>query len=319
MNYIVFDLEWNQNPDGRKHPDSRLPFEIIEIGAVKLNEKRELIETFQCIIKPNVYHWIHDSIHEVIHVDFHELENGLPFPKAIRRFLEWCGPEYLFFTWGNQDVMELQRKMKYYNLLKLIPGPVHYYDVQKLFSVKFEDGIARRSLEYAIDYLKLPKNRDFHRALADASYTARILLEIDEACMIRHPSLDVYQNPKSKEKEIYISYTDHDKFVSREFVSKERLMKDRTMVSTVCPICRCPAKRKIRWFSTNNSKVYYSLALCHEHGPVAGKIRIRKTDEGKYFGVKTLKAEDTEAADEIREKHESLRRRKISRSLDKKI
>ena len=63
--------------------------------------------------------------------------------------------------------MELQRNMKYYNLLKLIPGPVRYYDVQKLFSVKFEDGIARRSLEYAIDYLKLPKNRDFHRALAD--------------------------------------------------------------------------------------------------------------------------------------------------------
>ena len=306
MNYIVFDLEWNQNPDGRKHPDSRLPFEIIEIGAVKLNEKREIIDTFQCLIKPKVYHWIHDSIHEVIHVDFHELENGLPFPKAIRRFLEWCGQEYRFFTWGNQDVMELQRNMKYYNLLKLIPGPVHYYDVQKLFSVKFEDGIARRSLEYAIDYLKLPKNRDFHRALADASYTARILLEIDEACMIRHPSLDVYQNPKSKEKEIYISYTDHDKFVSREFVSKERLMKDRTMVSTVCPICRCPAKRKIRWFSTNNSKVYYSLALCHEHGPVAGKIRIRKTDEGKYFGVKTLKAEDTEAADEIREMTEGL-------------
>ena len=64
MNYIVFDLEWNQNPDGRKHPDSRLPFEIIEIGAVKLNEKREIIDTFQCLIKPKVYHWIHDSIHD---------------------------------------------------------------------------------------------------------------------------------------------------------------------------------------------------------------------------------------------------------------
>ena len=63
--------------------------------------------------------------------------------------------------------------------------------------------------------------------------------------------------------------------------------------------------------------IYYSLALCHEHGPVAGKIRIRKTDEGKYFGVKTLKAEDTEAADEIREKHESLRRRKMLRSQEK--
>ena len=167
MNYIVFDLEWNQNPDGRRHPDSRLPFEIIEIGAVKLNEKREIVDTFQCLIKPKVYHWIHDSIHEVIHVDYHELEKGIPFPRAIRRFLEWCGEEYRFFTWGDQDVMELQRNMKYYNLLKLMPGPVHYYDVQKLFSIKFEDGISRRSLEYATDYLQLPKNRDFHRALAD--------------------------------------------------------------------------------------------------------------------------------------------------------
>ena len=56
MNYIVFDLEWNQNPDGRRHPDSRLPFEIIEIGAVKLNEKREIVDIFQCLIKPKVYH-----------------------------------------------------------------------------------------------------------------------------------------------------------------------------------------------------------------------------------------------------------------------
>ena len=136
MNYIVFDLEWNQNPDGRRHPDSRLPFEIIEIGAVKLNEKREIVDTFQCLIKPKVYHWIHDSIHEVIHVDYHELEKGIPFPRAIRRFLEWCGEEYRFFTWGDQDVMELQRNMKYYNLLKLMPGPVHYYDVQKLFQHK---------------------------------------------------------------------------------------------------------------------------------------------------------------------------------------
>lgn len=43
MNYIVFDLEWNQNPDGRRHPDSRLPFEIIEIGAVKLISRNHLL------------------------------------------------------------------------------------------------------------------------------------------------------------------------------------------------------------------------------------------------------------------------------------
>ena len=44
MNYIVFDLEWNQNPSGKKTRNDRLPFEIIEIGAVKVNSKKEITD-----------------------------------------------------------------------------------------------------------------------------------------------------------------------------------------------------------------------------------------------------------------------------------
>ncbi|MFR6581963.1 MAG: hypothetical protein ACLURP_08015 [Ruminococcus sp.] len=43
MNYIVFDLEWNQSPGGKRWSNSRLPFEIIEIGAIKLNEEKEIV------------------------------------------------------------------------------------------------------------------------------------------------------------------------------------------------------------------------------------------------------------------------------------
>ena len=38
MKYIVFDLEWNQSPSGKEGAVESLPFEIIEIGAVKLDE-----------------------------------------------------------------------------------------------------------------------------------------------------------------------------------------------------------------------------------------------------------------------------------------
>ena len=31
MNYVVFDLEWNQCPYGKEREVRRLPFEIIEI------------------------------------------------------------------------------------------------------------------------------------------------------------------------------------------------------------------------------------------------------------------------------------------------
>ena len=37
MNYIVFDLEWNQCPGGKEKENKKLPFEIIQIGAVKLD------------------------------------------------------------------------------------------------------------------------------------------------------------------------------------------------------------------------------------------------------------------------------------------
>lgn len=319
MNFIVFDLEWNQSPEGKKYSNQRLPFEIIEIGAVKLNKQKEVIDTFHRLIKPQVYNWIHNSIHDVIHVNYKDLENGTPFPQAAREFIEWCGDDWYFFTWGNQDVTELQRNMKYYDLLYLLPGPVPYYDVQKLFSFRFENPSSRRSLEYAIDFLKIEKGEDFHRAFADAFYTAEVLRKIPDDSILPNFSLDVYQNPKSKKEEIHISYPTCEKFISREFLTRERAMKDKEVASTKCPFCHKPAKRKIRWFM-NNSKIYYSVSCCQEHGYIIGKIRIRKTDERLCFAIKTLKPATIEEAEEIREKREALRRKKqLKKRLEKEL
>lgn len=309
MDYIVFDLEWNQSPDGKKGANSRLPFEIIEIGAVKLNDKKEITGTFQRLIKPAVYKWIHNSIHEVIHVNYKDLSGGVPFPQAAREFLEWCGTDRHFCTWGNQDLMELQRNLKYYGMLSMLTGPVHYYDVQKLFSIQYEDGKNRRALEHAIDALSIVKDHGFHRALEDALYTAEVLKEISQECILRNPSLDVYQNPKNKKEEIFVSYPGCDKYVSREFANREKVMRDREVTSARCPVCHCMAKRKIRWFM-NNSKVYYSVSLCAEHGYVVGKVRIRKTEEQKYFAIKKLKQATMEEAEEIRQKRDILRHKK---------
>lgn len=314
MNYIVFDLEWNQSPNGKKFQNDRLPFEIIEIGAVKMNARKEIVDTFHRLIKPEVYKWIHDSIREVIHVNYSDLVKGVPFPEAAQDFLKWCGEDWGFCTWGNQDVMELQRNMKYYGILDKLPGPVTYYDVQKLYSICYEDGISRRSLEYAIDKLNIEKEKDFHRALVDARYTAEVLKEIDDISIFSNSSLDVYQNPKTKKEEIHISYPLYDKYVSREFAQRERIMKDREVTSTRCPICHLPAKRKIRWFM-NNPKVYYSMSVCEKHGYIRGKIRIRKTEDEKYFVIKTLRIADMKEAEELLERKEVLRRK---RQLKKK-
>ena len=51
MNYIVLDLEWNQAAY-KADEEWKIPFEIIEIGAVKLDENCQIIETFQRLIRP---------------------------------------------------------------------------------------------------------------------------------------------------------------------------------------------------------------------------------------------------------------------------
>ena len=121
MNYIVFDLEWNQCPYGKGQENERIPFEIIEIGAVKLNSERQIIDQYQVLIQPRVYKKLHHRTREIIQMDMKLLEGeGIPFYRAVKEFLKWCGEDALFCSWGNSDLLELQRNMKYYGILQLL-------------------------------------------------------------------------------------------------------------------------------------------------------------------------------------------------------
>ena len=320
MNYIVFDLEWNQSAEGKECSVEHMPFEIIEIGAVKLNSQMKQVSEFHRLVQPKAYKEMHFKISEVTHMDMEELcKKGQPFPVVMEDFLNWCGEdEYVFCTWGNQDVMELQRNMKYYGMLSLLPGPVTYYDVQKIYGICHEEAGGRRSLEFAIDQMGIPKAQDFHRALTDARYTGDIFKTLEPAAVCVNSSIDVYQNPKNKKEEIFISYPTYDQYVSREFADKEKVMKDREVASTRCPVCHMPAKRRIRWFM-NNSRAYESVSLCQKHGYIKGKVRIRHTDEDTYYAIKTLKRIEEKNAEEIREKRDSLRKKRQAKRQSEKL
>ena len=178
MNYIVLDLEWNQAPT-RSGTSSIPTFEIIEIGAVKLNEQFQVTDSYQSLIKPKLYSTMHKYTAEIVNLDMSELKKERGFKEVAQEFLDWCGEDYIFCSWGPLDLLELQRNMKYYGMEPISDRPVAFYDVQKLFSIAYEDRKSRRSLEYAIDFLNIKKDSPFHRAISDAYYTAKILSSID--------------------------------------------------------------------------------------------------------------------------------------------
>ena len=51
MNFIIFDLEWN---NAYNYKLKRGMNEIIEIGAVKLDENLDVVDTFKQLIKPQL-------------------------------------------------------------------------------------------------------------------------------------------------------------------------------------------------------------------------------------------------------------------------
>ena len=51
MFYVIFDLEWNNAYDYRFGKGMN---EIIEIGAVKLDEKLNIADTFKQLVKPKL-------------------------------------------------------------------------------------------------------------------------------------------------------------------------------------------------------------------------------------------------------------------------
>ena len=208
MNYIIFDLEWNQGVNRGEKRDKKMPLEIVEIGAVKLNEDREMISEFSELIKPQIYHEMHNITRKIIHIQMEELEKGKPFEEVMPAFLEWCGEDSLFCTWGGLDLLELQRNMTYYGMKPLSDRPIKFYDIQKLFSLAYEDGKSRRTLEYAIDLLDIKKDIPFHRAFSDAYYTAKVFDKIEDPDVLERFSFDIYTPPDSRDKEIEIVFSD---------------------------------------------------------------------------------------------------------------
>lgn len=319
--YIVFDLEWNQSANGKAASIEDFPFEIIEIGAVKLDEQFSMIGEFHRLIRPQVYTQMHYAISEVTHMDMGELrDHGQLFPDVAQEFFAWCGDEPQYCTWGSMDLTELQRNLHYFGVDAPLPHPLFYYDVQKLYGLFYRDG-AKLSLDTAVDDLDLKENRPFHRALDDAYYTGRVFSRMHEDFargeFLQYQSIDYYRLPATKQEEVRMYFPDYSKYVSRVFPTREDAMRERAVTEMRCYACGRALRKRIRWFSPNQ-KTYYALAFCPDHGYLKGKLRVKKVTDPQVYIIKTLKLTDEAGAAKIQQRKEDLRKRRAERSRAKR-
>ena len=294
--YIVMDLEWNQCAAGKDESVPGLPFEIIEIGAVKLDENFSKLSTFRRIIKPVVYEKLHFRVLEVVNLGIRELrENGDTFAHACSEFFDWCyadGEQPIFCTWGEMDLPQLEKNMAYFGVESPLPYPLLYYDIQKLYTMHTEGHHKTMApLDKAVEEMDIIDDGGFHSAVNDALYTAQVMQRIDMKALRPYMSLDYYRLPSTAAEEIYLVFPDYSKYVSRAYDSKEQCFGEKTTKDMMCYRCNRLLKKPVGWF-TNNQKLYHCIAYCPEHGYLKGKMRVRHTEDGKVYVVKTIKMVD---------------------------
>ena len=176
--YIVMDLEFNR-PDNRfrsTRNGTRLGNGIIQIGAVKLDDKRNEVDSFECKIRPTAYSKINSEVKKLTSITNEDVWAGKEFKAAMREFLEWCGKDSVLVTWSDTDILVIEDNMIYHGMS--IENLPECYDIQIMFDDQISMNDRLMPLNYAIWKLGI-KPAPAHDALNDAINTVEVFRRLD--------------------------------------------------------------------------------------------------------------------------------------------
>ena len=175
MHYIVADLEWNGAYSKKAHGYFN---EIIEIGAVKLNDRLEFVDTFHAVIKPIVSRKLTRLVSDLTNISGEELQEGTTFVAAAEALHRWVGEEEaILLTWSTTDLSVLQENYRFHLKSERIPFMTRYADLQAYVQKHNELGNAGQQvgLARACEALGISdEGFEQHRALDDSRMTAAI-------------------------------------------------------------------------------------------------------------------------------------------------
>jgi inhibitor of KinA sporulation pathway (predicted exonuclease) len=171
--YIILDVEFN----GRKFA-SELPQEILEIGAVKVNEKLQMLDQFHSVVKPVYFSKLNRFVKQKTGIMQEEIDAAEGFVPVFGRFQEWMQDEtMLFVSWGGEDMKVMLQDLRFHKIeTSWAQNPI-YIDLLKDFKVHY-DLKNDMNLKEAVEHAGLEWEGDEHRALSDAINTAHIFVHL---------------------------------------------------------------------------------------------------------------------------------------------
>lgn len=298
MNYIVLDMEWNQGYPGQivciRDTRRALTGEIIQIGAVKLDESFRIVDRYVRQVRPIFYPKLHHRVKELTKITPDELKNAEPFTNVFPDFLAWCGEPFCFLIWGLDDIAILRQNLEANDIVAPheteAPHEFEWFNLQTIYNRQIGSENRQTALQTACETLHIEQELPLHNALNDAEYTARICERMDMAAGIAY-CREQKQNgtPNGKKKAHYYGFS-----------TPEEALDFARNTDNTCPFCQKELSLSGRYVRKYVNQ-YAALRLCEEHGCFVENVAVSRIDEKSekslYKLLKTVAhAESREAA-----------------------
>ena len=268
MTYIVMDLEWNGAYSKKAHGYFN---EIIEIGAVKLDDSLEITGRFHAVIKPVVSKKLSEIITNLTSITDEELEEGTTFSRAVSQLRRWIGSgKTVLLTWSTTDLLVLMENCRFFYGEQTIPFMHSYLDLQAYAQRRMGADMSQQmGLSRACEALGISEEgSDLHRALDDSLLTAQILMKVFEPA-----SFEAAVSPASQE------FYDRITFKTTIISDIDSPLIQRSELRFACENCGRNLKRTSEWKFRN--RAFFAEFHCAGCGKdYTGRIQFKQKYEG---------------------------------------
>lgn len=196
MNHIMIDLEMNK-VERQYRGNKKLSSELIEIGAVRMDNDFNTIDMYQTYVLPS-FGRMDRKIIELTGITDAKLVGAPKFEEAMLDFADWIGnEETIFYSWSMSDIRQFLTESDFkgfeHPILKRMKE--NWIDFQEEYSRLL--GIEKKiKLKQAVTSADYEFTGAQHTALADAVNTAEILKlskKPEEFERVMKPVLDLFR------------------------------------------------------------------------------------------------------------------------------
>lgn len=198
MNYLVLDLEMCRVPQNYRSKKFHYVTEIIQIGAVLLDEEYQHIGEIRQYVHPQ-YGVIDHFISKFTGIRPADVRHAPDLEEALVHMLDWMGNrEYKVIAWSKNDYSQFRKEMKAKEIkdgkIQKFMNKEHWLDYQEIFGKRFN--FSREvGLEEALIYCEIEAEGRFHDGLYDAVNTAKLVKKLE-----LHPEFEIENYEKDMRK-----------------------------------------------------------------------------------------------------------------------